>query len=80
MKKRSEAQRAAEARYDGKRHGEAVTMRLTRAQAEWLDARRGPGESRPATVRRLAQIPGWCNPGVKMPVARVIYASGNRAG
>lgn len=54
---RSKAQRAAEARYDAKRRGVAVTLRLSREQGAWLDARRKPDESRPATLRRLSKMP-----------------------
>lgn len=54
---RSKAQRAAEARYDKKRRGVTVTLRLSREQVAWLDARRKPDESRPAALRRLAKMP-----------------------
>lgn len=54
---RSKAQRAAEARYDQKRRGVTITLRLLREQGAWLDARRKPGESRPAALRRLAKMP-----------------------
>lgn len=57
MTERSKAQRAAEARYDKKRRGTTVTLRLSREQAAWLDARAKPDESRPATLRRLAKMP-----------------------
>lgn len=57
MSERSKAQRAAEARYDLKRRGVTITLRLTREQAAWLDARSGPNESRPAALRRLAKMP-----------------------
>jgi len=58
MTERSKAQRAAEARYDAKRRGVAVTLRLSREQAEWLDAKARSDESRPAALRRLAGMPG----------------------
>ena len=58
MTERSKSQRAAEARYDAKRRGVAVTLRLSREQGAWLDARRKPDESRPAAMRRLAKMPG----------------------
>ena len=32
-------------------------FRLLREQGAWLDARRKPGESRPAALRRLAKMP-----------------------
>lgn len=54
---RSKAQRAAEARYDRKRRGVTITLRLTREQAAWLDTRSKTGESRPAALRRLAKMP-----------------------
>lgn len=54
---RSKAQRAAEARYDQKRQGITITIRLSREQAAWLDARVKPGESRPSALRRLAKMP-----------------------
>lgn len=57
MSGRSKAQRAAEARYEVKRKGVAVTLRLSCEQGEWLDARRKPDESRPAAMRRLAKMP-----------------------
>jgi hypothetical protein len=57
VSERSKAQRAAEARYEQKRRGVAVTLRLSREQAAWLDARAKPDESRPATLRRLAKMP-----------------------
>jgi len=58
MIERSKAQRAAEARYEAnKRRGVSITLRLSPAQAAWLDARRKPGESRPAALRRLAKMP-----------------------
>lgn len=56
MIERSRAQRAAEARYDQKRRGVTITLRLLREQVAWLDARRNPGESRPAALRRLAKM------------------------
>jgi len=34
-----------------------ITLRLLREQGAWLDARRKPGESRPAALRRLAKMP-----------------------
>ena|GEM_PF-5372142 len=54
---RSKAQRAAEARYDQKRRGVSVTLRLSREQAVWLDAKALRDESRPAAIRRLAGMP-----------------------
>jgi len=54
---RTKAQRAAEARYDAKRRGVTVTLRLSPEQAAWLDARAKPEESRPASLRRLAKMP-----------------------
>lgn len=54
---RTKAQRAAEARYDAKRRGVAVTLRLSREQAAWLDAKAKPDESRPGTLRRLTKMP-----------------------
>lgn len=57
MIERSKAQRAAEARYDQKRRGVTITLRLSRDQAAWLDARRKPGESRPSALRRLEKMP-----------------------
>ena len=57
MTERSKAQRAAEARYDQKRRGVAITLRLSREQGDWLDAKRKPDESRPAAMRRLAKMP-----------------------
>lgn len=58
MTERSKAQRAAEARYDQKRRGAPIiALRLSCEQAAWLDARRQPGESRTAALRRLAEMP-----------------------
>lgn len=54
---RTKAQRAAEARYDQKRRGLTITLRLSSEQAAWLGARRKPGDSRPAALRRLARMP-----------------------
>lgn len=54
---RSKAQRAAEARYEAKRSDIRMQVRMSEAQAKWLDARRKPGESRPAALRRLAKMP-----------------------
>lgn len=61
MTGRSKAQRAAESRYDQKRRGVTITLRLSSEQATWLDARRKPGESRPAALRRLARMPARPN-------------------
>lgn len=57
MIERSKAQRAAEARYDAKRRGVTITLRLSRAQAAWLDAKCIVGESRQGALRRLAKMP-----------------------
>lgn len=62
MTERSKAQRAAEVRYDQKRRGVTITLRLSREQAEWLDARSTADESRPAALRRLAKMPDTRRP------------------
>ena len=68
MSQRSKAQRAAEARYDAKRRGVTITLRLSREQAAWLDKRSKPDESRPAAMRRLARMPDMRpNAGIKPP-------------
>lgn len=61
MTKRSKAQRAAEARYEAKRHDIRMQVRMSAWQCEWLDARREPNESRPAALRRLARMPTRSN-------------------
>lgn len=51
--KRSDAQRGAERRYEGKRRGQPrVSLRLTDDELAHLQAVAWPGESRVATVRR----------------------------
>lgn len=57
MPSRSDAQRAAEARYEKKRRGVAVTLRMTLEQSDWLRAQQQTGESRAAAVKRLAGMP-----------------------
>ena len=47
------AQKRAQARYDRARPP-PISVRLTGKQLEWIDARRQPGESLSAAVRRLA--------------------------
>ena len=53
---RSKSQRAAEARYDAKRRGRPSLGRVSQAQADWIDERRQPGESRAGAVVRLLGI------------------------
>lgn len=60
MKGRSKSAREAEARYEAQgRKGHSVTVRLSDDEMHWLDAQGRPGESHPATLRRLAKMPGW---------------------
>lgn len=55
---RSEAQRAAERRYNAKRpRAPQVNLRLTDSQLKWLVRRQHPDESRAAAVKRLAGMP-----------------------
>lgn len=58
MTERSKAQRRADAAYEkNSRRGVSVTLRLTPAQAAWLDTQRRADESRASAVRRLSGIP-----------------------
>lgn len=56
MRRASEAQRAAQARYDAKRPA-PVLVRLTDQELEWLDQQRQAGEGRSTALKRLAGVP-----------------------
>ena len=55
--KRSEAQRAADARYEKKRRS-PLAVRLTEEQWRWLEAQAQPGEKLAHAMLRLAGAPG----------------------
>lgn len=54
---RSDAQRAADRRYDARREP-PITVRLSGAGYAWLDAQRKPRETRAKALCRLAGVPG----------------------
>jgi predicted ArsR family transcriptional regulator len=56
-KKRTDSQRAAEARYNAKRRGRpTVVWRMTEGQADWLRQQQQSGESRAAALARLLGV------------------------
>lgn len=57
MRRSSEAQRAAQARYDAKRPF-PLPVRLNEDELRWLDQQRQVGEGRSTCLKRLAGIPG----------------------
>jgi hypothetical protein len=57
MRRVTEAQRAAQARYDAKRPT-PLPVRMTEDELIWLDQQRQVGEGRSTCLKRLAGVPG----------------------
>ena len=53
----TEAQKKAYRRYNKKRTGKVVAVRLTESQQRWLSKQRNPNEGESSALKRLAGAP-----------------------